>query len=528
MPIDPNIILGLKPTQDIDIGGILKNAAQMRSEKMQQAAAQQQLEAGALDLQQKRQVIADDQTAREIFKQSGNDHLKAINMLMASGNYKVANDYAEKYAKRQTAQYETQLKQLDVGKQTIDAIARTAGAVRAAGYTPEAINAGISNLVQSGAIPPEKGQQYAQMAQTDPVGFQRTLQQFESSAQTETERLNNAGQQIKNNAAQLQFDIDSILKPQTIAKGAAESNKAVIDADVAAATKGDVIAQASASRKKAEQEAIGSEIVGPTGMTKAQLATLKEQQRAHDMTVEGVTLTPEARSKMAETFAVTGVLPNLGMGRAAAAQRSAIINEAAKNFPNVDFATNRAAFQANQSSLRNLQKTLDFVESFEKTASKNIDIFLNSAKGIIDTGSPLLNTPARLISDRVMGSEKMAAFNAARETALTEAAKVLESPGGSATVTVSGREAIKTLSSKDATLGQQIAAMKVLKQDMENRKQSGYEQVKAIQDRIKGATGETPAEKIFTEADIAATVKASGKTRDEVIKAIKEKGYVIR
>lgn len=212
-----------------------------------------------------------------------------------------------------------------------------------------------------------------------------------------------------------------------------------------------------------------------------------ETARYHNMTVEGVSLSPQAKDKMAEMFAVTGVLPAFGMGAAAARNRSEVINKAAEKFPNVDFATNQAAFQANKSSLKTLQTASDRVDAFEQTAGKNIDIFLNAAKDIVDIGSPLLNSPVRMLSDKVFGSEKMSAFRAARETALTEAAKVLESPTGGSSLTVSGRDAVKTLSDPNATLGQQVASMKVLRQDMANRKQSNVEQINAINDRIKSA-----------------------------------------
>ena len=216
----------------------------------------------------------------------------------------------------------------------------------------------------------------------------------------------------------------------------------------------------------------------------------KASEHYQSMSVEGVQLTEDAKNKMAEMFATTGQLPSLGMGKQASAMRSEIINRASKNFGNVDFATSKATFQANQNSLKNLQKLSDQVDAFENTAGKNIDMFLKTARDVVDTGSPLLNKPARAAA-QLMGSDKMAAFNAARETALTEAAKVLESPTGGSSLSIAGREAVKTLSAADATLGQQVAAMKLLKQDMANRKQANQEQIKAIRDRI--TPGESPA-----------------------------------
>lgn len=210
------------------------------------------------------------------------------------------------------------------------------------------------------------------------------------------------------------------------------------------------------------------------------------------LSVESTELSEDAKDKMAEMFATTGQLPSLGMGKQASATRSEIINRAAKNFPQVDFASNKASYQANTTSLRNIQKVSDQVDAFESTAGKNIDIFLKAAKDIIDTGSPLLNKPVRSLAENVFGSSKQAAFNAARETALTEAAKVLENPSGGSSLTVSGRQAVKTLSEPSATLGQQVEAMKILRQDMASRKLSNQEQIKAIQERIKGGES-TPA-----------------------------------
>ena len=237
-------------------------------------------------------------------------------------------------------------------------------------------------------------------------------------------------------------------------------------------------------RQAFEQKKFDQTLADFADKVRHEKATEAETAKYHNMSIEAVDLTPEAKMKMAEMFASTGALPALGNGKAAAKARTDIINEAAAKFPQVDFASAKGAYQANITSLKNMQKQSDSVNAFEATAGKNIDVFLEKAGKIVDTGSPLLNSPARMLSDRVFGSENMAAFKAARETALTEAAKVLESPQGNAALTVSGREAVKTLSDTDATLGQQVAAMKVLRQDMANRKQSNAETIKAIQDRI--------------------------------------------
>jgi hypothetical protein len=191
-------------------------------------------------------------------------------------------------------------------------------------------------------------------------------------------------------------------------------------------------------------------------------------------------LSPDAVNMLAQAYREGKPLPPLG--RNAGAAISGVLNTAATAHP--DVAQAAASYQANTASLKALQTTADRVDAFENTAGKNIDVFLNSAGKIIDTGSPLLNAPARMLSEKVFGSGNMAAFKAARETALTEAAKVLESPGGNQALTVAGRDAVKTLSDPNATLKQQIDSMKILRQDMANRKQSNLDTIKAIKDRI--------------------------------------------
>jgi len=197
-------------------------------------------------------------------------------------------------------------------------------------------------------------------------------------------------------------------------------------------------------------------------------------------------LTPEALGKMAEMFATTGTMPTLGQGKNAAAMRSQIINEAAKSFPNVQFATNQAAFQANKASLNSLQKNYDAVTAFEETAGQNLKTFLQTADKIVDTGVPWLNKPLRALDMKLLGSSDQAAANAARTTALTEIAKVLNSANASGVLSDSARHELEQLIGGDATMKQVVAAANILKQDMENRKLSYQEQIKAINNRISG------------------------------------------
>ena len=221
-----------------------------------------------------------------------------------------------------------------------------------------------------------------------------------------------------------------------------------------------------------------------------ELKRIGEQARHNRMTEDETSkLTPEAKLKMAEMFATTGALPPLGMGKAASGMRSEIINLAAQRFPNVDFATQKAAFQANNDSLKAYQKQKDNIEGFEATAGKNLDNFLKTASKVVDSGSPFLNTPLRAIGDRLAGSPDQTAFNVARQVAVTEIAKVLNNPGGNAALSDSARHEVQELIGPNATLKQIYTAAKILRQDMSARKQAMDEQINAIKSRIQTPNG---------------------------------------
>jgi hypothetical protein len=208
-------------------------------------------------------------------------------------------------------------------------------------------------------------------------------------------------------------------------------------------------------------------------------------------------LSPEGLDIAAEMFAKTGQMPAMGMG--AGPVRTAIINRAAQLHPQIDLATNKAGYSANQASLTQLQKNRDAVVSFETTALKNLDIFLNSAKGVVDSGSPIVNTPLRAINEKGLGGQELAAYQAARRVAINEIAKVTSNPNMTGQLSDAARREVEQFIPENATLGQAYAVAAILKQDMANRHQSLDDQIGAIKQRIGGQSAparreETPSE----------------------------------
>jgi hypothetical protein len=210
----------------------------------------------------------------------------------------------------------------------------------------------------------------------------------------------------------------------------------------------------------------------------------------------------DALNMAAQKYLATGELPSMGMGQAGAAARIAVMNAAAKIDPKASLAMNQATFKADQANLTNLQKTEGTLSSFEKTAGKNLDQFLSLADKIPDTGVPWLNQPIRTVNAKLLGDQDQAAFNAARDVALREIARVTNDPKLSGVLSDSARHEVSSLNPADATFAQIQSVAKVLKQDMANVHSSLNEQIANVKTgigqtaqgdrvKVKGPNGES-------------------------------------
>lgn len=233
--------------------------------------------------------------------------------------------------------------------------------------------------------------------------------------------------------------------------------------------------------------------MSPTGITADQQATIAQknkeiaisggrlaEEKRHNLMSEAQ-LTPEALDMAAQQFASTGQMPNVGRGGAV---RSQIINAAAAKYPKVDLATNQAAFKANEASLKNVTGTLDTLTAFENTGLKNLKQFTDLAAKIPDTGVPWLNTPIRLLNEKMLGSPDQAAALAAGQVALREIARVTNDPKLSGSLTDSARSEVMGLVPNNATIPQIKRVAGILQQDMANVHSSLTDQAQAIKSRL--------------------------------------------
>jgi hypothetical protein len=214
-------------------------------------------------------------------------------------------------------------------------------------------------------------------------------------------------------------------------------------------------------------------------------------------------LSQEAFDQTAEKYYATGQLPPSSRGISATAFNRAIMNRSADLHPGASLAANSAEFKANQASLTKLQGATDQLNAFESAAGKNLDLFLAQAKPVIDSGSPWINKPLRFVDQTVLGSDDLAAMNAARQVAINEIAKVTSNPGLTGQLSDTARKEVEAFVPASANFKQTVKVADILRQDMKNRRESNLEQIANIQARLKNP-GAAPDANKQTEDPFAA------------------------
>jgi hypothetical protein len=206
-------------------------------------------------------------------------------------------------------------------------------------------------------------------------------------------------------------------------------------------------------------------------------------------------LTPDDYKRAGAEFAITGVMPALGNGSGPVKQR--LIHEKMEfarqsGLTPRDMALAGAAFKGDAKALTSLVTTRDQIGAAEQTAGKNLDLFIRAAKSIPDSGVPWLNTPLRMLDEKMFGSANMAAVNAARNVANNEIAKVTSGGGLGGVLSDNARHEVEAYNPVNATFKQTLALAKLLRQDMANRHASMDIAVNGIRDRM-GTFGAAPA-----------------------------------
>lgn len=473
MPIDPSIPLQVRPPTQIDPMGVLGKVLTLRN-------AQQQQQAGALDLQEKQKAIADQQQIADLYKQAFTpdangvltlDRNKLTQGLATTGQGDKIPKISASLDAADKATAEARAARADAETKTLDAAGHLAAGVKALGYSPDAFATAVHHMAANQLITPQDAQQYLSAAQQNPATIQAITDHILAQSPKESELASAAA--------------TAASRVQTAQTGADRF-------------------QAERPKIAADTAKVQQDITGTTPMTPFQQAELQARQAAaaetarHNRVSEAAndqapTLTPEALKLTAHQFAMTGQLPPMGMGKTGAAVRTAIINKAADEYQGLDLPSQVAAYKANQASLGRVQGTLDNLTAFEKAAGKNIDTFIDLTKNLPDSGVPWVNTPLRLLSDKMVGNQYLPAINAARQIASREVARVVNDPGLKGQLTDNARQGVESMLSGDITIAQLKQVLPVLKNDMANVHSSLGDQLSAIQQRIATPPGTIPS-----------------------------------
>jgi len=232
---------------------------------------------------------------------------------------------------------------------------------------------------------------------------------------------------------------------------------------------------------------VPGETLPPAQRTPASFVSWKAKQSPMAMVLGNQLGAGNALDQAAERYSKDGTLPS-GFARSPGTT-AAIIQRSAQLHPEQDLASNKATFQADTSALKQVQKQFDVMNAFEGTALKNLDLYAQTAAKIPDLGAKFANLPLRMITGGMIGTDNMAALNAARQTASAEVAKVLSSATGSGVLSDTQKKEAQDVIDGNLPLSATLAVVNTLKQDMSNRHQSYQQDI----DTIRGRLGAKPA-----------------------------------
>ena len=186
------------------------------------------------------------------------------------------------------------------------------------------------------------------------------------------------------------------------------------------------------------------------------------------------TLTPAAKDAMVENYHLYGPEAFKGLGnRFVSTVGPEIMNGEAQKYglASRDWQGNMTNLKATSASQVQTQKTRDAVVTFEKVAQQNGQAALQILKKVADVGSPLFNQPIRSVMDK-LGDADVHALDAQLDVYAKEVARITSNPSLSGVLTDSERKDLRSMVSKDITVGQFQKLQEVYGADMERRHNS--------------------------------------------------------
>jgi hypothetical protein len=527
--------LSLKPVQVPDPLESQAKVMQMRDMMMQQKARQN-------ELTMQNQEINDQKAATAAMKQAlmnweGKDYNAIYDqlpklILQNGGSSKAAQTAQQKALQSKDMSSQIAFRDAETGDKKSQTIIRNgdlvSGTLTSVLGLPDEdfvtqLPTALQSLQQNGALDPQHAQMFGtilqgiQAGKLDPASAKQNVDLYRKSMMAASQQQKEALDKLELQTKQVQLrgqsaETDQKVRSNLAAQLAAAGSQAAYDQLLNDKVKSGELSFSQARQFPAQYDKDAVLQVGMTPHEQASLPVDKMEMKdwlsknpgkgPSDFLTWKAHQTPNATIMMqnqlgsgpaldqsAERYAATGQLPS-GFYRSPETY-AAIIKRAAELHPEANIAVNQAIYGADKQSLGALQKNRDSVVAFENTAGKNLDLFLTQAKKVVDSGSPLLNTPLRMISKQLGGAD-YPAFNAARQVAINEIAKVTSNPGLTGQLSDAARKEVESFNPNNATLRQTFAVAQVLKQDMANRHDAYDQQIKEIQGRL-GGTSATPA-----------------------------------
>lgn len=173
----------------------------------------------------------------------------------------------------------------------------------------------------------------------------------------------------------------------------------------------------------------------------------------------------------------------------------AIMNEvpamaAEEHMSPAEFVAKQADVAGLKKGLANMEASIGPVKAWEATAEQNLQMAIDQAAKIGDTGVPYFNRPVREVMAE-LGGEELAAFKAAVTVASTEVSRALNNPTGAGVISDTARKESQDILDQDYSLGMLQKAANILKTDMHNRIGNMFITVDAYEQAIQ-AGGRKP------------------------------------
>lgn len=235
-----------------------------------------------------------------------------------------------------------------------------------------------------------------------------------------------------------------------------------------------------------EQRLKAADLVGAT----------PEQKKAMVLGASGMAnatasdLTPDALTNATFDYLFNKTLPPVGRGGQGQAQRTAIMNNAADvakalNMSPSDFATRAGQQKALQGSLNAYQKRADAMEGQEQSFLRNLSYAQSISDQIERSGSPALNK--WILGGREnLGDPEVVKLQNALTPVASDYARIMSGSTGAGGTPVSTQQEALEMLRKELSQKQFNAAADVLRNDISNQRLGVADQMKVIQDRMRG------------------------------------------